>query len=259
MIRWVAGTMAVIAIVLAWLPTSAKADGFDWYDKEPCHIDTTAGIIACTEGIRLTGTLVSKNEMIPGTSLSEAFYTVSQHRDGAGLSYGFVQFTEASGHLGKVLKMAIDLSPSSARNFRKDLYYVLHRLNKSKSRKEIKRMKSILTNTRSRYLELAQWQVFNDAFYLPFRDAAWKHGIYDDESVSQVIDHAVNAGRQGAFDLLVSLPKGAKYHQVVSARKAKYRSFRSFKRYGETWLRRIDAISTGYGYNKMGYKPHPRR
>ena len=168
--------------------------------------------------------------------------------DGAGISFGAYQLTEKSGNIEKYLKQLYSktsdpLAMMHLQKFKKNVYTG----NKESLVNYLKQTGD--TNVG----RAAQDFLFKNMYLDPAKELAEKYEIKDKASISQIVDHAVNAGIGGAARVIRLAAGDYSPLNIAKSRKSDYSNIISkngnLAKYQKVWFGRVDRnakLFTGY-------------
>ena len=229
--------------------------GMDWYRSRNPKIDaslyngSTYPNMDGDAADRLTLEHIRKHET---GSASGKYDTVGDIGDGAGISFGAYQLTEKSGNLKEYVKrlVAVTNDPTGAEileNFEGNDY----KGNRTGFERYLKETGA--TNA-GKYV---QDSMYKELFLDPAKQLAAQFGITDKASISQVIDHSVNAGLGGAKRMIQRAAGNYSPDNIARARKEDYNgiinSNASKAKYRNNWYSRVDSNASLFS----NYKPDP--
>jgi hypothetical protein len=160
--------------------------------------------------------------------------------DGAGISFGTYQFTEKSGNLKEYLTRLVALTNDPVgqnylSKFEDNEYTGI------KSGLE-KYLRETGDTPAGRYI---QDLLYKELFLEPAKELAASYGITNPASVSQIIDHSVNAGLGGAKRMLYMAAGNYTPENIAKSRKLDYMKLitnnSKLSKYQKTWFNRVDA------------------
>lgn len=160
--------------------------------------------------------------------------------DGAGISFGTYQFTEKSGNLKEYLTRLVALTNDPVGQN----YLSKFEGNNYTGIKAglIKYLKETGDTPAGRYV---QDLLYKELFLDPAKQLAASYGITNPASISQIIDHSVNAGLGGAKRVLYKAAGNYTPENIAKARKIDYmtliRGNEKLGKYQKTWFNRVDA------------------
>lgn len=160
--------------------------------------------------------------------------------DGAGISFGTYQFTEKSGNLKEYLTRLVALTndpigQNYLSKFEGNNYTGI------KSGLE-KYLRETGDTPAGRYI---QDLLYKELFLDPAKELAASYGITNPASISQIIDHSVNAGLGGAKRMLYTAAGNYSPENIARSRKIDYMKLiqnnDKLGKYQKTWFGRVDA------------------
>ena len=160
--------------------------------------------------------------------------------DGAGISFGTYQFTEKSGNLKEYLTRLVALTNDPVGQG----YISKFEGNNYTGIKSglIKYLKETGDTPAGRYV---QDLLYKELFLDPAKKLAASYGITNPASVSQIIDHSVNAGLGGAKRMLYIAAGNYTPENIAKSRKLDYMKLiqnnSKLGKYQKTWFGRVDA------------------
>ena len=160
--------------------------------------------------------------------------------DGAGISFGTYQFTEKSGNLKEYLTRLVALTNDPVgQNYLSKFEGNMYTGIKSGL---IKYLKETGDTPAGRYV---QDLLYKELFLDPAKELAASYGITNPASISQIIDHSVNAGLGGAKRMLYKAAGNYTPENIAKARKIDYMTLiqnnEKLGKYQKTWFNRVDA------------------
>lgn len=160
--------------------------------------------------------------------------------DGAGISFGTYQFTEKSGNLKEYLTRLVALTNDPVgQNYLSKFEGNMYTGIKSGLTKYLKETGD---TPAGRYV---QDLLYKELFLDPAKELAASYGITNPASISQIIDHSVNAGLGGAKRMLYKAAGNYTPENIAKARKIDYMTLiqnnEKLGKYQKTWFNRVDA------------------
>lgn len=177
------------------------------------------------------------------TGTKDGKYAIAaNHNDQAGISFGAYQLTENSGNIKKYVAMLYELTKDPKAK------EILDRFKGNKyggnPSELIGFLKATGDTNAGRYV---QDSIYKESFVRPAKNLAAKYGITNPASISQVVDHAVNAGLGGANRMLGKAGGDFTPTGIAKARKLDYLGIIAGNplkgKYKKAWLNRVDANS----------------
>ena len=189
------------------------------------------------------------------TGSGEGKYNIAKDiGDGAGISFGAYQLTEKSGNIEKYIKQVYaktndPVAMGHLSKFRRGMYTG-----------DKKSLISYLQQSGDTAVgKAAQDFLFKSMYLDPAKELASKYKITDKASISQIIDHAVNAGMGGAARMLRLAAGDYSPVNMARARKADYSSLISknsnLAKYQKVWFGRVDRNAAMFS----GFKPEDKK
>lgn len=233
------GSIPIVGMPLSYGVDYATEKYKEWnpsIDKQ-LYSSTTYPNITVDAADQITLNHIRKQE----TGSSEGKYGLAEDiGDGAGISFGTYQFTEKSGNLKEYLTRLVALTNDPVgQNY----------LNKFEGNEYtgiqsglIKYLKETGDTPAGRYL---QDLLYKELFLDPAKELAASYGITNPASISQIIDHSVNAGLGGAKRMLHMAAGDYSPENIAKSRKIDYMKLISSNsklgKYQRTWFNRVDA------------------
>ena len=174
------------------------------------------------------------------TGSAEGKYnTAGDIGDGAGISFGAYQLTEKSGNLKEYLKRLVAITNDPVgQEYLNKFNGVWYDGIKSGL---IKYLKETGDTPAGRHV---QDSMYKEIFLDPAKKLAASYGITNPASISQLIDHSVNAGLGGAKRMLKYAHGDYSPESIARARKNDYNGIiagnSSLAKYRDNWMSRVD-------------------
>ena len=231
--------------------------GMEWLKSGDVDVDknlyngATYPDMESDEADKLTLSHIRKHET---GSAAGKYATTGDIGDGAGISFGAYQLTEKSGNLKEYVKRLVAITNDPVG--REILDEFGDTMFNGSKKKLISYLKETGDTNAGRYV---QDSMYKELFLDPAKKLASQFGITDKASISQIVDHSVNAGLGGAKRMIQRAAGNYSPENIARARKEDYNSLiqsnPALSKYRNNWYGRVDSNAEIF----TGYKPDPNK